>query len=458
MMPIIHRLLQFPNKAVPTALILVVSPWLVNPVMAQGDDFFEAKIRPILVNDCLGCHGNSAFGGLRLDSREGLMSGGDRGAAVTPGDPEKSLLVHAVRQDGDLKMPQGGKLKPAEIADLTEWVKMGAPWPQTRADVKVIATPSIADRKNFWSFLPLKVTVPPSVQKSQLVHNNVDKFVVAKLEEKGLKPVGPADPRTLIRRLYYDLIGLPPTADEVEAFAKDPSPQVYAKIVDRLLASPQYGERWGRHWMDVARFGEDDMRGLARKGFEAYNNAYLYRDWVIRAFNDDMPFDQFVKAQLAGDQMDENERARMLPALGFLGQGPWYYDTNEPPIARADERHERVDTITRAMLGLTVGCARCHDHKYDPITSRDYYAIAGVIGDVVYHEYPLAPKKVVDRWEEENKKIKDIEKMSTEFSDRQHPVGRNPGPAIGQVYGGSLERCRRTEEDCSAGRSRRQTR
>jgi hypothetical protein len=344
------------------------------------------------------------------------MSGGDRGAAVTPGDPEKSLLIHAVRQDGDLKMPQGGKLKAAEIADLTEWVKMGAPWPQTRADVKVIATPSIAERKIFWSFVPLKTPNPPAVKKAQLVHNNVDKFIVAKLEEKGLNPVGPADPRTLIRRLYYDLIGLPPTSEEVEAFAKDPSPQAYTKMVDRLLASPQYGERWGRHWMDVARFGEDDMRGLARKGFEAYNNAYLYRDWVIRAFNDDMPFDEFVKAQLAGDQMDENVRAKMLPALGFLGQGPWYYDTNEPPIARADERHERVDTITRAMLGLTVGCARCHDHKYDPITSKDYYAIAGVIGDVVYHEYPLAPKKVVDRWEEENKKIKDIEKMSTEFS------------------------------------------
>jgi mono/diheme cytochrome c family protein len=398
------------------AALLAMTASASGIAAAQNDDFFENKIRPILANNCFACHTTSALGGLRLDSREGLIKGGSRGSAIAPGDPEKSLLIHAVRQDGDLKMPKGGKLSATEVADLTEWVKAGAQWPQTAAAVKFTATPTIAERRNFWSFAPLRSQSPPSVKKPAWVRNDIDKFILSKLDEKGLTPVAAADPRTLLRRLYLDLTGLPPTPEEVEAFAKDPSQQAYAKVVDRLLASPQYGERWGRHWLDVARFGEDDMRGLARKGYEPYDNAYLYRDWVIRAFNDDMPFDLFLKAQLAGDQLDENLRAKMLPALGFLGLGPWYYDTNEPPIARADERHERVDAITRSMLGLTVGCARCHDHKYDPITNKDYYAIAGVIGDVVYHEYPLAPKKVVERWDEENKKTKDIEKMSTDFS------------------------------------------
>jgi hypothetical protein len=272
------------------------------------------------------------------------------------------------------------------------------------------------ERRKFWSFQPIKKAVIPMVKDARWPKNDIDRFVLEKLEKESLHPVAPADRRTLIRRVSYDLTGLPPTPEQVESFVKDVSPQAYPKLVDELLASPRYGEKWGRHWLDVARFGEDDMRGLASKGHEPYANAYLYRDWVIRAFNEDMPYDLFLKAQLAADQFDDKIRAKMLPAIGFLGQGPWYYDTNEPPIARADERHERVDAITRSMLGLTVGCARCHDHKYDPITTKDYYAIAGIVGNTIYHEYPLVPKKTAAAWEVESKKIKSLQKALTEFT------------------------------------------
>jgi Protein of unknown function (DUF1549)/Protein of unknown function (DUF1553)/Planctomycete cytochrome C len=381
------------------------------------DDLFEAKIRPVLANNCAGCHGKAAMGGLNVESRNALLKGGASGPAIVPGDPTKSLLIQAVRQEGDLKMPKGGKLRPAEVADLTEWVKLGAPWPETKATAPASSATGISlERRSFWSFQPLKNPTPPAVKDARWPRNDIDRFILAKLDEEGMKAAGQADRRTLIRRLYFDLTGLPPSQEEVDAFVKNASPDAYAKLVDHLLASPQYGERWGRHWLDVVRFGEDDMRGLADLGYEPYANAYIYRDWVIKAFNDDMPFDLFLKSQLAGDQLDENIRAKTLPGLGFLGQGPWYYDTNEPPIARADERHERVDTMTRAMIGLTVGCARCHDHKYDPITQTDYYALAGIIGSTRYHEYPLVPEKTYEKWSESDKRIEEYQEMLKQFT------------------------------------------
>ncbi len=396
-------------------------PWLTLAALvpsagaATSDEFFETKIRPVLAANCLACHGPAAVSGLRLDSREALLKGGTRGPAVVPGQPQKSLLIKAVLHQDGIQMPQGKPLKAQEITDLTTWIEQGATWPSTApvASHTKFITP---ERRQFWSFQPLRKAPVPSVKDERWPQTNIDRFLLHRLEQEGLKPVAAADRRTLARRLYYDLTGLPPSPEQVEAFQKDASPQAYAKLVDQLLASPHYGEKWGRHWLDVARFGEDDMRGLAQKGHEPYANAFLYRDWVIRAFNEDLPYNVFLKAQLAGDLFPETQRARMLPAIGFLGQGPWYYDTNEPPIARADERHERVDAITRSMLGLTVGCARCHDHKYDPITTRDYYAIAGVIGNTVYHEYPLVPQRTAKAWEAENKKIKSLQKASQEFS------------------------------------------
>jgi hypothetical protein len=242
--------------------------------------------------------------------------------------------------------------------------------------------------------------------------------VLARLEKEKLTPVRLADKRTLIRRASLDLTGLPPTPDEIDAFEKDSAPDAFAKVVDRLLASPQYGETWGRLWLDVTRYGEDDYRSLDPKGrgHNPYPNAYLYRDWVIKAFNDDMPYDRFVRAQLAADLIDDEARARTLPALGFLGLGPWYYDNGAVEVTRADERHDRVDVVTRGFLGLTVACARCHDHKYDPIPTRDYYSLAGVFFNTAYKEYPLAPKKMVDDYKEQDKKIEKKEKLLEEFS------------------------------------------
>ncbi len=382
----------------------VVSAVNAQTPAASSPDFFETKIRPILATNCYSCHTDSQLGGLRVDSSEALLKGGGRGPAVVPGDPDKSLLISAVRQtDPGLKMPMGGKLKPAEVDDLAAWVKAGAVWSKSSAPVaarapgKYVISP---ERRNFWSLVPVVSPPVPPVKDTKWAKTDIDRFVLANLEKQGLKPVPQANKRDLLRRATLDLTGLPPTPEEIGAFLKDTSPDAFAKVVDRLLASPHYGERWGRYWLDIARYGEDDYRSLNPnpKGYRPYPNAYLYRDWVVQAFNDDLPYDQFVKAQLAGDLMDPKVRYKMLPATGFLGLGPWYYDNGSNEVTRADERHDRVDAVTRGFLGLTVACARCHDHKYDPIPQTDYYALAGVFYNTIYEEYPAAPKKIVEEY------------------------------------------------------------
>jgi hypothetical protein len=346
------------------------------------------------------------MGNLRLDSPEALAKGGAKhGPAVVPGEPEKSSLILAIRHtdpDPKFRMPMGRKLKAEEIDALTEWVKAGAEWPKaiptvSKVNGKFVIFP---EQKKFWSMLPLKMPALPAVKDTKWPKTNIDRFVLAKLEAEGLKPVAPASKHDLIRRAYLGLTGLPPTYNEIQTFVKDTSPNAFEKVVDRLLASPHYGERWGRIWLDVARYGEDDYRSLdpMRRGYNPYPNAYVYRDWVINAFNDDMPYDMFVKSQLAGDLMDEKIRHKTLPGIGFIGLGPWYYDNGSTEVTRADERHDRVDVVTRGFLGLTVACARCHDHKYDPIPQTDYYALAGIFANVTYEEYPLAPKKVVEEY------------------------------------------------------------
>jgi len=396
---------------------------------AASPEFFETKVRPVLANSCYSCHTDTAMGGLRVDSREALLKGGGRGAAIVPGDPAKSLLVTAIKQtDEKLKMPMGGKLKAAEIDDIVAWISAGANWPanttastpaKAPANEKYVITP---ERKNFWSLLPLKNPEPPSVKDPRWPKTAIDKFVLARLEKDGMKPVHQASKHDLIRRATLDLIGLPPTPEEIAAFEKDTSPDAFAKVVDRLLASPHYGERWGRFWLDVARYGEDDYRSLNPnpRGYHPYPNAYVYRDWVIQAFNDDLPYDQFVKAQIAGDLLDEKVRYKTLPATGFLGLGPWYYDNGAVEVTRADERHDRVDVVTRGFLGLTVACARCHDHKYDPIPQTDYYSLAGVFLNTAYHEYPRVPKSVLDDYtkleEEVEKKQKVLQEIQSNLS------------------------------------------
>jgi len=389
---------------------------LAAPLSAASDaDFFENKIRPILANNCNACHTATQLGGLRVDTRDALLKGGASGPAIVPGDPDKSLLIQAVRQNSEkLKMPKGGKLKADEIESLAEWVRSGAPWPEAKIAVMAKSTDAFRpELRTFWSFLPIHKPAIPQLQKADWAKTDIDRFILAALEKQGMQPVRQADRRTVLRRASLDLTGLPPTPDEIDAFEKDNSPDAFAKVVDRLLASPQYGERWGRIWLDVARYGEDDYRSLdpMRRGFNPYPNAYLYRDWVIKAFNDDLPYDQFVKAQLAADQMDETVRVKMLPALGFLGLGPWFYDNGAVEITRADERHDRVDVVSRGFLGLTVGCARCHDHKYDPITAKDYYALAGVFANTSYAEHPLVPKSVVDEYKTQEKLLENKQKL-----------------------------------------------
>ncbi|HUB28953.1 MAG TPA: PSD1 and planctomycete cytochrome C domain-containing protein [Terracidiphilus sp.] len=364
-------------------------------------DFFENKVRPILANSCYDCHADSPSGGFRLDSKAAFEKGGAHGQEVVPGDPDKSRLIQAVEQTGSLKMPKGGKLKPEEVAVLVAWVKSGAKWPDaasTAVTSTTAATGTITEKqREFWSFQPLKKVTPPAIEDKQLAHwakTPIDHFILAGLHQAGLTPAPEADRRTLIRRATFDLIGLPPTEEEVEAFERDKSGDAWEKVVDRLLASPRYGERWGRHWLDVARYSEDDVRGLdpKRRGYMPFSGAYRYRDWVIKSFNSDLPYDRFITMQLAGDKLPaktDAERDDNLTATTYLGAGPWVWDQAEPVQGRADERNERVDAVTRGLLGLTVACARCHNHKYDPIAQRDYYKIVSIFASSTYKDYPV---------------------------------------------------------------------
>jgi hypothetical protein len=406
--------------------VAAVSAASAQTLPPNSPEFFEEKIRPVLAKNCYSCHTTSQMSGLRLDSAEGMAKGGKRGAAVVPGNPSASLLLQAIKQtDPNLKMPVGSKLTDAEVSDFAAWIEAGAAWPKTAptaasADGKYVIYP---EQKEFWSLIPLHRPKVPTVKDTKWSKTDIDRFVLARLEKESLKPVAPASKRDLIRRATLDLTGLPPTYEDIQAFEKDASPNAFAKVVDRLLASPQYGERWGRVWLDVARYSEDDYRTLNQnpKGYRPYPNAYQYRDWVIQAFNDDLPFDRFVKAQIAGDLVDAKDRPKTIAATGFLGLGPWYYDNGAFEITRADERHDRVDAVSRGFLGLTVACARCHNHKYDPIPQTDYYSLAGVFYNTIYEEYPAAPKKVVDdyaRLEDDlDKEQKILQEATTAVSD-----------------------------------------
>lgn len=396
----------------------------VQATGTPGEEFFENKVRPILVNDCSGCHGSRAAGGLEVTSRESMLKGGAHGASIVPGDPGKSLLISAVHQEGDLKMPKGGKLNDEQVADLTSWVKMGAPWPKVTAAMQSNGRVVTDASRHFWSFVSIKMPAVPTPKNAGWAKTDIDRFVLANLERKGLEPAPSADKRTLIRRATLDLIGLPPTPEEVEAFEKDNSPDAFAKVVDRLLASPRYGERWGRHWLDVARYADDDIRGLdpRGRGYMPFDGAYVYRDWVIKAVNDDVPYDQFVTMQLAGDLMSKEPTPDQLKATGFLGGGPWIWDQAEPLQGRADERNERIDAVTRGMLGLTVACARCHDHKYDPVLQKDYYALGGVFASSTYKEYNFAPaekvKLYLEKFEKKDKQQEAMQNYSKQAAEQ----------------------------------------
>jgi mono/diheme cytochrome c family protein len=410
-----------------------VAPSLVAASEAGGSDFFENKVRPILANNCYSCHTDEPAADLHVDSREALLKGGKSGAAIVPGDPAKSLMIEAVEQNGKLKMPKGGKLTAADVQTLSDWVKMGAPWP-TAAVKAVPAQETVTPKQRaFWSFQPLHAPEEPKVADAHWAKTPIDKFVLAKLEAEGLKPAPEADRRTLIRRATFDLTGLPPTPEEVDAFEKDKSPNAFAKVVDRLLASPRYGERWGRHWLDVARYADDDVRGLDPKGrgYMPFEGAYVYRDWVIKAINQDVPYDQFVKMQLAGDFLAKDAHGDAwhddIAATAYIGDGPWLWDQAEPIQGRADERAERVDAVSRGLMGLTVGCARCHNHKYDPISQKDYYSMVGLFANSAFKEYPVVSPPEVDAY---HVKVKRFVDLSTERDEFNKFAGRSLSDAL----------------------------
>ena len=339
--------------------------------------FFETSIRPLFVEHCSECHGaKKQWGSLRLDSRESILKGGDSGAVIVPGKPEESLLIQAVSQtDDNLRMPPQPKarLTARQVADLTRWVKEGAVFPADAAKTANVRTRD----PNHWSFRPPVSVDLPSVKNAAWTQSPIDRFVLARLEAAGLAPAAPADRRTLLRRVTFDLTGLPPTPEEIEAFLSDERPDAFARVVDRLLDSPSYGERWGRHWLDVARYA--DSNGLDEN--VCFGNAWRYRDWVVNAFNSDVPFDQFLTEQLAGDLLptdDQPTRNERLTATGFLALGAKVLAEVDAKKMEMDIIDEQVESIGRTFLGMTFGCARCHDHKFDPISTADYYGLAGV--------------------------------------------------------------------------------
>ncbi len=379
-----------PTPAAPTAKAPAAAAAAVAaaPVLtAEQTAFFENKIRPILNNQCLKCHNaaeGKTKGGLALDTREGTLKGGDSGPGVVPGNPDKSILIKAIRYtDSNLQMPpKGEKLSDQQIADFVTWVKMGAPDPRSGASKSKYATAS--ERKVWWAFLPVKKPEPPKVANDKWVANPVDAFILAKLEQNNLKPTAPADRRVLVRRVYFDLIGLPPSPEEVEAFVNDKSADAYPKLVDKLLASPHYGERWGRHWLDVARYSDTIGDPARRTEAPAYPFAWTYRDYVFKAFNDDKPYDQFIREQLAADKIPGNKDRTSLAGLGFLSVGD-HFNGNKNDII-----NDRIDVTTKAFNGLTVACARCHDHMFDPIPTKDYYALHGIFASTeVPRELPV---------------------------------------------------------------------
>ncbi len=386
------------------AFLLPLSALADEPSTAGFNERFEKKVRPVLAERCWQCHGpQKTKGGLRLDSAEALAKGGDTGPSIVPGKPEESLLIEVVRYHTDLKMPPKGKLPEAEILELVEWVKSGANWPAGEAAAAASSTSTAPAKPTmpplndpFWAFQPRTDPAPPEVKNSDGAKSPIDRFLLASLEKKGLAPAPPTDKRTLIRRATYDLIGLPPSPEDVQAFLDDPAPEAFAKVIDRLLASPRYGERWGRHWLDLARYA--DSNGMDENMAQA--NAWRYRDYVIRAFNADRPYDQFLKEQIAGDLMpssdDEAVRNDRLTATAFLVLGPKMLAEDDPMKMEMDIIDEQVDTVGRVFMGLTIGCARCHDHKFDPIPTADYYGLAGIFKSTKTMEN----HKVVAMWNE----------------------------------------------------------
>ncbi len=459
--------------AAPFALLLLAgaASGEPTPTDAAKVEFFEKKVRPIFADHCYHCHSadTKPAGNLRVDDRRGLLTGGNTGPAIVPGDPGKSLLLKRVAPDAKKRMPiEGEHLTDEQIATLTQWIKDGAAWPAVRVPTSLGKPKPEYEKlkKEHWAWQPLTTPKPPAVKDTAWAKDDIDRFILAKLEEKSLKPVSDVDKVTLIRRVTFDLTGLPPTPAEVDAFLKDATPTAFEKVVDRLLASPGFGERWGRHWLDVARYGEST--GPSRN--IPYPHAWKYRDYVIDSVNADVPFDRFIREQIAGDLLakDESrqgffstffpdpsflrEQDRLLTATGFLALG--VKDVNQRFKVRfiMDNVDEQIDAVTRSVLGLTVTCARCHDHKFDPIPTTDYYALAGIFtstdnaagvrnkmggGGLDYYDPSMLVKLATAP---SPAPAEQVEKLKAEFAEakkawdaiRGTPEGLKKDPATGQ--------------------------
>ena len=420
------------NRIWRTGFALIVVVLTVESARAAdpaGIEFFEKKIRPVLAEHCWSCHSeesqnaNKLKGGLRLDHSAGIRDGGDSGPIVIPGKPAESLLIKALRHDG-LQMPPESKLADDIIEHFSTWVSLGAPMP---ADAHVPTSSKRLDwseARKLWAFQSPVEHPRPTVKNAQWPTSTIDSFILAELEKQGLSPVPAAGKRELIRRATVDLIGLPPTSEEIDNFLKDESCEAFATVVDRLLQSPHYGERWARYWLDLARYADDQGNSF----LSPTPKAYLYRDWVVRALNRDMPYNEFVRLQVAGDELPgtaENYEDR-LAGLGFQGLGPQFRKGAAGEAkAKADELEDRVDTLSRGILGLTVSCARCHDHKFDPIPTRDYYSLAAAYNGAVWSDRMLASPEAISRvreWEQQVSQQKaDLEKWLAETGQK---IGR----------------------------------
>ena len=405
-------------------------------------EHFESKIRPVLVERCYQCHGadpDRIRAGLALVDAEGLRAGGDSGAVIVPGAPDDSLLVEVLRYEGPIKMPPDGRLPAAVVADFERWITRGAPDPRA-TDTPVVAARSdsggaydFGPGREHWAYRPMARAEPPAVENEAWVRGPVDRFILARLEADGLAPVGPATQRQLLRRITFDLTGLPPTPAEIDTFLADTRPDAYERVVDRLLASPRYGERWGRHWLDVARYA--DSNGLDEN--VAHRNAFRYRDWVIEAFNRDQPYDRFVQEQIAGDLLpggtDEERFARLI-ATGFLTMGAKVLAEQDVDKMLIDIVDEQVNVVGRAFLAEPVGCARCHDHKFDPIPTTDYYALAGIMRSTKtmggegtrWVERPLVDEATVEAYEAAQTEVEAAQDALDAVVEAQNEILRRP--------------------------------
>lgn len=381
---------SIPRPRIPLCFVLTLAACWLGPFSASADDsqsgqpdaieHFEKHIRPLFIRECQRCHGaEKQQGNLRLDTANGWRVGGDSGPAIEPGDPEASLLFEALLYDDGFEMPPRGKLAASEIAHVRKWIEMGASDPRDESTMQLADNRSIVEKgRQFWSFQPIDSPAVPSVDDGGWCKSDIDRFIFRRLGETQLEPGPDANRTTLVRRLYFDLIGLPPTPQQIDSFLSDARDDAVERLVDELLASPHFGERWGRHWLDVVRFAESSGGGRSL----VFPNAWRYRDYVIESFNSDRPFNQFVTEQIAGDLLNSDdwaERRQQLVATGFLLLGPTNYELQDKDILELDVVDEQLDTIGKSLMGMTIGCARCHDHKFDPIPTQDYYAMAGIL-------------------------------------------------------------------------------